>query len=186
MSLRKFFGKFCASLVFLSSFFVSCCESKADSEFLHAWRSLDDVDAFCWFYQNNNNPVIDDNIVNATIEISEGLEGMNLLCILTKALYEVTPHFPIFEEKILETIKYIINSGTVSCKNVSLDTPEYSDVKWATLLFFSQTVGYKGRRLIAKYESYPILLAKEILETEGNNTYNVAQSILRRIESLIG
>jgi hypothetical protein len=152
-----------------------------DHRWLHQWNSIADVRSFFRHVKEQKKAK-----VNVEMEIDWGIvdctvldkDPLNVLCILTNAFFSVDINR--LESKISTALNKIIEETSISCPYVDHDLshPGLYDIKWAWLLFCSQTVGHGGEVLQQGYELYPIFMAKELLEKQENGLAVIAEKIL--------
>lgn len=165
------------------------CESMARNDYLTEWKSLDDVTKFSDYVTEHG---IDDNIdfdvVQNTVKNNNNPYG--LLCILTKAQYSVANEVEALNNDISSNLRSLIDKTSIStCKDfqiINWNLPKFYAIKWAWLLFLSQTEGYRGEEMVSNFQLYPISIAEELLDKQTNGLVGLASSIKDKINRVKG
>lgn len=164
------------------------CESMASKDYLKEWKSLDDVTKFSDYvteYGIDDN--IDFNVVQNTVKKNN---SYGLLCILTKAQYSVANEVEALNNDISSNLRILIDKASIStCKDFQItdwNLPKFYAIKWAWLLFLSQTKDYKGEEMASNFQLYPISIAEELLDKQTNGLVGLASSIKDKINRVRG
>lgn len=160
-------------------------EAMASQEYLHVWKSLDDVAQFSDYVAEQGIDKLDEESFKVVANTVSTLKGQNdplLLCILTKAQYSVADAVEALSGDISSNLSSLINATEISFKTTDLNTPIYYTIKWVWLLFLSQTENCKGERMADGFSLYPISIAEELLDKQANGLVTLASSIKREIK----
>jgi hypothetical protein len=132
----------------------------SDFQWLHRWTSIEDVNCFFNYVENQRKAGadvelnLDGSVVSNTVA---GDDPFATLCILTNAFYSVDING--LESQISAALGNIIRETRIPCPCVDQDlwsNPGLYDICWAWLLFCSQTVNHDGEELKSGYNIYPI------------------------------
>ncbi|MDR0740721.1 MAG: hypothetical protein LBF34_03360 [Puniceicoccales bacterium] len=167
------------------------------------WASIDDVTRYSRFLDKYGP---DDNRINETIlfktceELKFQLNGntwftprdsdqrLQALCIFTCAFYSVGGRVPLWNSIIFTIIRLIIEEENFTFDGQVFNagiTSQNHMIRWAWLLFLSQTERREGNRWKKNYEEYPISIAKELLEKHRGSMQETARRMLQRINTML-
>jgi hypothetical protein len=163
--------------------------SDQDPSWLHCWKSIEDVNRFFDYVENQRKAGVDvelnldNSVVNNTVATNDRFAT---LCILTNAFYSVDING--LESQISAALGNIIRETRIPCPCVDQDlwgNPGLYDICWAWLLFCSQIDSCDEKALKSGYNIYPISVAKELLGRQKNGLAIIARKILKKIETLV-
>lgn len=179
------FGKNLNKLLLIGTFII-LGESVASEQYLTTWKSLDDVTKFSDYISENGIDRLTPNSFKIVENTAKELKGNIplLLCVLTKANYEVATEAEVLSGDISSRLKTVIESVSISFDSQNLDDPKFYTIKWAWLLFLSQTKDHQGKEMIDGYDLYPISIAKELLDKQNNGLKLLAIKLKTQIESI--
>jgi hypothetical protein len=124
-------------------------------------------------------------IIDANVNDSQKLEA---LCVFTSALYSIGGRIALWYDDIFGIIKVIIEE----CSPVFIGGQSFSGritlqnymIRWAALLVMSQTENLEGEEWKDNCKTYPISIAKELLEQQKSRMKEIAGAMLSKIDAI--